>query len=134
MAIHIGEYVRDRADILAWLRHHRSDGLTNIGGIDATYRERLLVTLAPNAAFITRTGVHRRPAQRVGEKNAAVLDYVLMPSTSLSFKGPVFWFSERSRASQKIERFDTFDELTRVLLGQINKELRSSAIGRSAKW
>jgi hypothetical protein len=87
MAIHIGEYVRDRADILAWLRHHRSDGLTNIGGIDATYRERLLVTLAPNAAFITRTGVHRRPAQRVGEKNAAVLDYVLMPSTSLSFKG-----------------------------------------------
>ncbi|UPK18894.1 recombinase family protein [Bradyrhizobium sp. 131] len=80
----------------------------------------------------------RRPkgwvvAVRLGEKNAAIVDYVLMPSTSLSFKGPVFWFSERSRASQKIERFDTFEELSRVLVRRINKELRSSATRRPSK-
>ncbi|EIG63826.1 recombinase family protein [Bradyrhizobium sp. WSM1253] len=70
----------------------------------------------------------RRPkgwvvAARLGEKNAAILDYVLMPSTSLSFEGQLFWFSERSRASQRIERFGTFEELSRVLLRRVSNTL-----------
>ena len=47
-------------------------------------------------------------ALRLGENNDSILDYVLLPSVSLSFTGPFFWFSEDTRAEHGIERFKTF--------------------------
>jgi DNA invertase Pin-like site-specific DNA recombinase len=70
----------------------------------------------------------RRPAQwprgwvvalRLGENSATILDYVLLPSTSLSLCGPYFWFSEKTRAAHKIERFETFGELSQSLIKRV---------------
>ncbi|MCW1994819.1 recombinase family protein [Bradyrhizobium diazoefficiens] len=72
-------------------------------------------------------------ALRLGENNKAILDYVLLPSTSLSFNGPLFWFSEESCAAQRIERFDTFGELSRVLIRRVNKELLMASTGRQKR-
>ena len=44
-----------------------------------------------------------------------------MPSVSLSFSGPFFWFSEDTRAEHGIERFRTFEELSRSLIKRICK-------------
>jgi hypothetical protein len=60
-------------------------------------------------------------ALRLGENSATVLDYVLLPSTSLSFTGPFFWFSEKTRAAHKIERFETFGELSQSLIKRVCK-------------
>jgi hypothetical protein len=38
-------------------------------------------------------------ALRLGENSATIWDYVLLPSASLSFTGPLFWFSEETRAA-----------------------------------
>ncbi|MCK1715413.1 MULTISPECIES: recombinase family protein [unclassified Bradyrhizobium] len=83
----------------------------------------------------------RRPrgwivALRLGENNEAIFDYVLMPSSSLSFKGPVFWFSEASREPLKIERFGTFEELSRALIKRVNNSkgsIMNSPLGLSAQ-
>ncbi|MBR1133251.1 recombinase family protein [Bradyrhizobium iriomotense] len=61
---------------------------------------------------------------RLAEDNETILDYILMPSTSLSFRGARFCFSEASRASGRIERFDNFGQLSRVLLQRVSDELR----------
>jgi hypothetical protein len=45
---------------------------------------------------------------RLGENNEAILDYVLLPS----FTRVLLWFSEQDRPAHKIERFETFEELT----------------------
>src|SRR5438105_9951652 len=68
MTVHIGEYVRNRTDILARLGHQRSESLTNIGGIAAAFRERLLVPLAPHTAFKSRAGINRCTAELVAEQ------------------------------------------------------------------
>ena len=58
-------------------------------------------------------------AARLGENSATILDYVLLPSVSLSFIGPYFWFSEKTRAAHKIERFESFEELSRSLIKRV---------------
>ncbi|MGY4407837.1 recombinase family protein [Bradyrhizobium sp. USDA 3315] len=58
-------------------------------------------------------------ALRMGENNEAVLDYLLLPSASLSFKSRVFRFSEDTRAVHKIERFQTFEALSRSLIKRV---------------
>ena len=69
----------------------------------------------------------RRPkgwvvALRLGENSATILDYVLLPSVSLSFTCPFFWFSEKTRAAHKIERFESFEELSRSLIKRVCKQ------------
>ncbi|WP_063203904.1 recombinase family protein [Bradyrhizobium sp. AT1] len=83
---------------------------------------RKYVTIPPKWKLVRRV---RWPAGwvvalRLNENNDEVLDYVLMPSTSLLFQGERFWFSEASRASSKIERFGSFDELSQVLVARID--------------
>ncbi|WP_316398189.1 hypothetical protein [Bradyrhizobium sp. 33ap4] len=58
-------------------------------------------------------------ALRMGENNEAVLDYLLLPSALLSFKGHVFSFSEDTRAAYKIEPFQTFGALSRSLVERV---------------
>jgi len=65
-------------------------------------------------------------ALRLGENNDSILDYVLLPSVSLSFSGPFFWFSEDTRAEHGIDRFKTFEELSRSLIKRICKVVRST--------
>jgi DNA invertase Pin-like site-specific DNA recombinase len=61
-------------------------------------------------------------AIRLGEENEAILDYILMPYTSLSARS--IWILEKSRRAHKIERFETFPELARSLVRHVNKALR----------
>ncbi|MDA9427125.1 hypothetical protein XH97_34160 [Bradyrhizobium sp. CCBAU 53380] len=63
MAIHVREHVRDGTDILARLRHHRSEDFPNIRGVAMTFRERLHLALAPYLTFVPRTGIHLRATQ-----------------------------------------------------------------------
>ena len=70
-------------------------------------------------------------AVRLGENNETILDYVLLPSESLSFSGPLFWFSEDTRASHGIERFETFEELSRLLVKRVRNETRKPQIKRA---
>jgi DNA invertase Pin-like site-specific DNA recombinase len=63
-------------------------------------------------------------AARLGENSATILDYVLLPSVSLSFTGPFFWFSEKTRAAHKIERFESFEELSQTLIKRVCKATR----------
>jgi DNA invertase Pin-like site-specific DNA recombinase len=58
-------------------------------------------------------------AIRLGEKNVAILDYLLLRSPS--FTGAWLWFSEEDRPAHKIERFETFEELARSLVRRVNK-------------
>jgi DNA invertase Pin-like site-specific DNA recombinase len=61
---------------------------------------------------------------RLGENNETILDYLLMPSASLSLNVPLCWFSEDTRAAHRIERFETFRELSRSLIKRVCKETR----------
>ena len=77
-------------------------------------------------------------ALRLGENNETILDYVLLPSVSLAFVRRLFWFSEATRPAHRIERFETFEELSRSLIKRICKagrctktEPRSKAKGVS---
>ncbi|MGY4170952.1 recombinase family protein [Bradyrhizobium sp. USDA 4529] len=63
---------------------------------------------------------------RLGENNQATLDYLLLPSASLLFNGPWFRVSEVSRAAHNIERFDTFEELSRSLVKRLCKTTRAT--------
>lgn len=56
-------------------------------------------------------------ALRLGQRNEAVLDYLLMPSTL--FSGRPFWFSERTLTRHGIERFETFAELSQSLVKRV---------------
>jgi DNA invertase Pin-like site-specific DNA recombinase len=104
----------------------RVDDAVNICFRVATCRK--YVSIPPKWKLVRRV---RWPAGwvvvlRLAENNEAILDYVIMPSTSLSFQGQLFWFSEASRASCKIERFDTFEEVSRVLIESVNKGIRGA--------
>lgn len=74
-----------------------------------------------------RTLKHRPPgwfvAIRLGKNNEKILDYILLPSTSLGKDW--LWISEEVRAARKIERFETFEELAGSLVQRVNKATRS---------
>jgi DNA invertase Pin-like site-specific DNA recombinase len=61
-------------------------------------------------------------ALRLGEKNEAILDHVLLPSPSVI--SDLFWFSEKGRPIQKIECFGTFEELAQSLVSRVSKAAR----------
>jgi hypothetical protein len=67
-------------------------------------------------------------AIRLGENNKAILDYVLLPSSCVA--GNRLWFSEEGHPVYKIERFETFEELTRSLVRRVNKATRSTPAKR----
>jgi DNA invertase Pin-like site-specific DNA recombinase len=56
-------------------------------------------------------------ALRLNEKNDAILDLMLLPSTSLTAKS--FSISEKSRVASKIECFGTFQELVSTLARRV---------------
>jgi DNA invertase Pin-like site-specific DNA recombinase len=66
-------------------------------------------------------------AIRLTERNKEVLDYLLIPTTTIVFK--LFRFSERSRGPRGIESFGTFDKLLRSL----NRKLAKPSLAASAK-
>jgi Recombinase len=66
-------------------------------------------------------------AVRLDEKNEAIFDYVLMPSTWLTFSRRMFWFSKEVYRGQPINRFDAFEALSRFLIESVGKE-RSSRV------
>jgi DNA invertase Pin-like site-specific DNA recombinase len=65
---------------------------------------------------------------RLGKNNKAILDYVLLRSPPVA--GGLLWFSDKSRTVHKIERFETFEELTRSLVRRVNKATRSTPAKR----
>jgi len=67
-------------------------------------------------------------AVRLGENNETILDYVLLPSPS--FTRAWLWFSEKDRPAHKIERFETFEELTRSLVRRVNEATHSTPTKR----
>jgi hypothetical protein len=70
-------------------------------------------------------------ALRLGENNETILDYLPLPSASLVFVGRLFWFSEDTRAADRIERFETFEELSRSLIKGIHKAAYSNSSTRT---
>jgi hypothetical protein len=64
-------------------------------------------------------------AIRLAERNAGLLDYLLLPTTEIA--GPLIRFSEKARAPRGIERFEKFDPLVRSLIRRVTRESRSSA-------
>ncbi|WP_440640380.1 recombinase family protein [Bradyrhizobium sp. PUT101] len=67
-------------------------------------------------------------AVRLDEKNEAIFDYVLMPSTWLTFSRRMFWFSKDVYKGHTINRFDTFEALSRFLIERIGKEKPSRVV------
>jgi hypothetical protein len=59
-------------------------------------------------------------AMRLGEGNTSVLDYVLVPATSFSYR--VLWLSEHNLKRNKVVIFRTFDELVRSLARRVSAE------------
>jgi DNA invertase Pin-like site-specific DNA recombinase len=78
-------------------------------------------------------------AIRLGERNEAILDYLLLPMPSSTRTW--IWFSEESRAARNIDRFETFEEVARSLIRRVNETAqitstdrqRSKAIGSKSK-
>jgi hypothetical protein len=64
-------------------------------------------------------------ALKLGENNESILDYVLLLSVPF-ISGPFFWFSEDTRPAHGIERFETFEELSRSLIKRVCKAARST--------
>jgi hypothetical protein len=61
-------------------------------------------------------------AIRLAERNAGLLDYLLLPTTEIA--GPLIRFSEKARAPRGIERFEKFDALVRSLIRHVTKKSR----------
>jgi hypothetical protein len=67
---------------------------------------------------------------RLGESNETILDYVLLSSAWISFScRRTCWFFENTCWGHMIERFDTFEELSRLLIKRVCKETRSARSG-----
>ena len=89
-----------------------------------------------NEGRVVRWTLRRRAAMqpvwiaaiRLSEGNESILDYVLIPSTSLTTDR--IWISEESRRSQKIERFETFEELARSIVRRVNRATRGALTNR----
>ncbi len=58
-------------------------------------------------------------AIRLAEGNTSILDYVLLPSTSFSYR--ILWISEHNLKKHKVTVFHTFEELARSLVKRVNK-------------
>src|SRR5262249_25281543 len=67
-------------------------------------------------------------AIRLDQNNKAILDYVLLHFPYDG--GSNLWFYERGHPIQKIERFKTFEELTRSLVRRVNRATRSTPAKR----
>jgi DNA invertase Pin-like site-specific DNA recombinase len=72
----------------------------------------------------------RRPrgwivAVRLAERNAALQDYLLLPSPATV--RPLIRFSETARCSYGVDRFENFDGLARSLVRRLAKKSRASA-------
>ena len=67
-------------------------------------------------------------ATRLGENNKVILDYVLLPSPPVA--GGCLWFTEDGHPVHKVERFETFEALTRSLVRRVNKATRSTPAKR----
>jgi len=67
-------------------------------------------------------------AIRLGATNKAIMDYVLLPSPSFTRRW--LWFSEEGHPTHKVERFETFEGLTRSLLRRVNNATRSTPAKR----
>jgi hypothetical protein len=52
-----------------------------------------------------------------------------MPSTWLTFSRRMFWFSKEVYKGHTINRFDTFEALSRFLVKRIGKEKPSRVVG-----
>jgi hypothetical protein len=63
-------------------------------------------------------------AIRLGEQNKEILDYLLLPTTSVI--GPLARFSEKARARHGIDRFDQFDALVRPLIRHVTRKTRDA--------
>jgi hypothetical protein len=63
-------------------------------------------------------------AIRLDENNKAILDYVLFHFPYVG--GHTLRFYEHGHSIHKIERFETFDELTRSLVRRVKKATRST--------
>lgn len=64
-------------------------------------------------------------AIRLGSNNERILDYILLPSPSLT--GNYLWISERSLSAHKVESFPSFEELARSLVRRVNKEMGAAS-------
>jgi hypothetical protein len=140
------KYWDDRETYLRWAALNRANGTSlcrafENAGARATFdpsSESLRVNNAANISFgvakcrkyagrPVRWTLRRRVRQTMGwtvatrlnEGNKAVLDYVLLPSPS--FTRSYLWFAEADRRTLKIERFETFDELSRTLVRRVRK-------------
>jgi DNA invertase Pin-like site-specific DNA recombinase len=67
-------------------------------------------------------------AIRLGNNNESILDYILLPSPSLT--GNYLWISERSRSAHKVESFATFEELARSLVRRVTTATRAASTKR----
>jgi hypothetical protein len=63
-------------------------------------------------------------AMRLGERNKAILDYLLLPTTSSI--GRLIRFSEIARARHGIDRFERFDALARSLIRRVTRKSRGT--------
>ncbi|NOJ43021.1 recombinase family protein [Bradyrhizobium australiense] len=75
-------------------------------------------------------------AIRLGEKNEAILDYLLLPTPPLTRTW--IWFSEKSLAARNIESFANFEAVARSLIRRVKKrraaqQLNGSGRGRRAQ-
>jgi hypothetical protein len=68
------------------------------------------------------------PFIRLGANCEAIQDYILSPSPSCA--GCWLWISEENLQMQKIEVFQTFEELARSLVRRVNKATRSTPAKR----
>ena len=64
----------------------------------------------------------RTIAIRLGERNDAILDYLLLPTP---YTRTSIWFSEESRPARNIERFANFEEVACSLIRRVNKTTRN---------
>ena len=67
-------------------------------------------------------------AIRLGNNNESILDYILLPSPSIT--GNWLWISERSRSAHKVESFATFEELARSLVRRVTTATRAASTKR----
>ena len=58
-------------------------------------------------------------AIRLGENNESILDYILLPSASLT--APLIWISDEGSPARKLECFETLEELARSLISRVDE-------------
>lgn len=64
-------------------------------------------------------------AMRLVEGNTSVLDYVLVPAASFTYR--VLWISDHNLKKHKVKVFQTFEELARALVRRVSAKCASGA-------